>query len=314
MTVTIAPLAESHLPAAERIFRLAFGTFTGLPDPLTFSGDCAYTATRWRADPEGALAALRDGELVGSNFAVRWGRFGLFGPLSVRPDLWQQGIARQLLDATLARFDAWGITASGLFTFAESPKHIGLYLSYGYYPRFLTAIMAKASGASGGAAARRDGLSGLGAAERAAAIAAAAVLTGAVHPGLDLAVELESIQAQGLGDTLLLRDGDGLAGLAACHVGAGSEAGGGVCYVKFGAVLPGPGAAGRFARLLDLVEAFAAARGAAQIVVGVNTAREPAYRALLARGFRTFLQGVAMHRDNQPVFSHPDAWVLDDWR
>jgi pimeloyl-ACP methyl ester carboxylesterase len=30
----IRPLAETDLAAADRIFRLAFGTFVGLPDPL----------------------------------------------------------------------------------------------------------------------------------------------------------------------------------------------------------------------------------------------------------------------------------------
>ena len=313
MPITVAPLTEAQIPAAERIFRLAFGTFLGLPEPLDFSGDCAYTRTRWRSDPEGALAALRDGELVGANFAVRWGRFGIFGPLSVHPDLWDQGVARHLLDATMAHFAAWGITDAGIFTFAQSAKHIGLYLSYGFYPRFLTALMAKPVAAPADAAAHAC-LSALDAGERAAALAACAALTDAIHPGLDLGGEMRAVQAHALGDTLLVRDGDAIVGFAVCHLGPDTEAGSGVCYAKFAAVAPGAGAAARFDRLLALCERFAAARGAAQLVAGINTAREPAYRALLAHGFRTFVQGVAMHRDNQPAFSHPAAWVIDDWR
>jgi GNAT superfamily N-acetyltransferase len=314
MTITAAPLAETQIAAAERIFRLAFGTFLGLDDPLTFSGDCAYTRTRWRTDPQGAIAALRDGELVGANFAVRWGRFGIFGPLSVRPDLWDQGIARVLLDATMARFASWGITDAGIFTFAQSAKHIGLYLSYGFYPRFLTAVMAKPVVAAADLAPAAC-LSAAGAPVRDALIAAAATLTDAIHPGLDLGLELRGVQAQALGDTVLLYDEDQtLVGIAVCHVGRDTEAGRGVCYVKFGAVAPGAAAAARFARLLGLCERFAALRGAEQLIAGINTAREPAYRAMLAAGFRTFVQGVAMHRDNRPAFSHPDAFVIDDWR
>ena len=34
--VSIRPLREHELSEADRIFRLAFGTFIGLPDPMTF--------------------------------------------------------------------------------------------------------------------------------------------------------------------------------------------------------------------------------------------------------------------------------------
>jgi len=61
MSVSIRPLEERDLPAADRLCRLAFGTFLGLPDPMTFMGDADFVATRWRADPSGALAAQIDG-------------------------------------------------------------------------------------------------------------------------------------------------------------------------------------------------------------------------------------------------------------
>src|SRR5437763_16809540 len=86
------------------------GTFLGLPDPMAFMGDADFVATRWRADPSGAIAAERDGELVGSNLATRWGSFGFFGPLSVRPDLWDRGIARRALERTMEIFAGCGTT------------------------------------------------------------------------------------------------------------------------------------------------------------------------------------------------------------
>ena len=43
-------------------------------------------------------------------------------------------------------FDRWQVRQSGLFTFAESAKHIGLYQRFGYWPQFLTAIMSKPVG------------------------------------------------------------------------------------------------------------------------------------------------------------------------
>lgn len=313
MAITIEPLAEASLPDAERVFRLAFGTFLGVPDPLQFTGDCAYARTRWAADPSAAWAAIADDQLVGCNFAARWGSFAFFGPLSVRPDHWERGIARRLLDATMARFAEWGVHHAGLYTFADSPKHVALYHRYGFAPHFLTAIGGKAVAATA-AVAPEECRSALAAAPRETALAECAALTDAIFAGLDVGREIRAVYEQALGDTLLLRDDGALRGFAVCHVGAGTEAGSGVCYVKFAAVAPGAGAAERFARLLDLCERFAAQRGAVQLVAGVNTGRAPAYRAWLAHGFRTYAQGVAMQRPDAPGFNRPDAWVMDDWR
>jgi hypothetical protein len=72
MKVEIRALAEEDLDEADRLFRLAFGTFLGMPDPSTFMGDADLVRTRWRAAPEGALGAYADGALAGSNFAARW--------------------------------------------------------------------------------------------------------------------------------------------------------------------------------------------------------------------------------------------------
>ena len=41
--VLVRPLREEDLPVADHIMRLAFGTFSGLPDPLTFMGDADYS-------------------------------------------------------------------------------------------------------------------------------------------------------------------------------------------------------------------------------------------------------------------------------
>ena len=45
--VSVRPLREGDLSEADRIIRLAFGTFLGLPDPMTFMGDAGYVRTRW---------------------------------------------------------------------------------------------------------------------------------------------------------------------------------------------------------------------------------------------------------------------------
>jgi predicted N-acetyltransferase YhbS len=95
--VTVRPLQEADLGEADRIMRLAFGTFLGLPDPMAFMGDADHVRTRWAADPACALAAEVDGRLVGTNFVTRWGSVGFFGPLTVDPSLWDKGVSRALL-------------------------------------------------------------------------------------------------------------------------------------------------------------------------------------------------------------------------
>jgi predicted N-acetyltransferase YhbS len=313
MDIAIRALEAHELAAAERIFRLAFGTFIGLPDPQTFSGDCAYVRTRWLADPSATFAALRGGALVGSNFATRWGTFGFLGPLSVLPELWDQGIAKRLLAATMERFDAWQLTHAGLYTFAQSAKHVGLYQRFGFYPRFLTAIMAKPVGAPPQTR-PAEHFSALPGDARAACLRACRALTDALLDGLDVEREIRAVQEQALGDTLLVSAEGALRGFAVCHAGPATEAGSGVCFAKFAAVRPGPQAAADFELLLDACERFAAARGAAQLVAGVNTARAGAYRVMLGRGFRAFTQGVAMQRPNGAGYNRPDAFVIDDWR
>ena len=95
--IDIRPLAERDLTEADRIFRLAFGTFLGLPDPMAFAGDSDYVHTRWKAAPDAAFGAYEGETLIGSNFLTRWGDFGFFGPLTVDPSQQDKGVASALL-------------------------------------------------------------------------------------------------------------------------------------------------------------------------------------------------------------------------
>jgi GNAT superfamily N-acetyltransferase len=315
MDITVRPLEERDLPEADRIFRLAFGTFLGLPDPLAFLGDVDLVYSRWRAAPADAIAADVDGQLAGSMFVANWGSVGFFGPLTVLPEHWDKGVGRRLLDATMEKFEAWGTRYSGLFTFAHSPKHLFLYQKYGFHPRFLTPIMSKPATDQGDAV-QWSRYSELSESEQKSCLDACRELTGAILEGLDVEREIVAVQAQKLGDTVLVWEGPTLAGFAVCHCGPGSEGGSDVCYVKFGAARPGSGAgqSESFERLLEACEAFAARQGLSRLVAGANAGRPEAYGQMIARGFRANLVGVAMHRDNHPGYNRPEAYIIDDWR
>jgi predicted N-acetyltransferase YhbS len=305
MDVRIRALEERDLDAADRIMRVAFGTFLGLPDPGAMFGEAEIVRTRFRAAPDCAWAAEVDGEVVGSVFAARWGTFGFLGPLTTHPDVWDRGIGGRLMAPVLEAFDRWELRQAGLFTFPDSPKHVGLYQRHGFWPRFLTALTAKPVAGAAGEYATFS--------ERRVSLEAIRGLTDAVFPGLDLEREVLACDAQRLGDTVLVHDDAGLAGAAICHCGAGSEAGSGDCFVKFGAARPGD--SGAFERLLDACEAFAAAAGLDRIVAGVNTGRLDAYRSMLQRGFRTHRLGLSMRlRPEGPDYDGAGHYVIDDLR
>ena len=83
-------IEREDLPEAERIYRLAFGTSIGLPDPMKFAGDADYVKTRWLADPASALGAESASELIGSNF-LTIGQRRVLWPLDYTPGLLGQG-------------------------------------------------------------------------------------------------------------------------------------------------------------------------------------------------------------------------------
>lgn len=135
-------------------------------------------------------------------------------------------------------------------------------------------------------------------------------MTDAIYEGLDLEREILAVDTQRLGDTVLVWDAARLVALGVCHCGPGSEAGSDGCYIKFGAARSGSS----FDALLDACEALAAAKQLSRVIAGANAGRQKAYQQMIARGFRTEFQGVAMQRHNDPGYNRPENYIIDDWR
>jgi len=309
LELIIRPLRKEDLPEADRIMRLAFGTFLGVPEPERFGEGMDHVKGRWLADPTSAFGAEIDGRLVGSNFAAKLGSFGYFGPLTVHPDFWDRGVAKRLLELTMELFAKWEVRSIGLFTFAHSPKHLGLYQKFGFWPRSLTLLMSKTADANdpspGGLefskVTERDQRTILNRCRR---------LTDSVYEGLDLEREILSVRKQELGETILIQDAGRVVGLAICHCGAGTEAGKDTCYVKFGVA----NSETAFDTLLDAVQGLAVEKGLTAILAGVNMACVKAAKKTFARGFRTDFQGALMLRPNEPALDKFDSFVICDLR
>jgi GNAT superfamily N-acetyltransferase len=306
MQVDVRPMERGDLGPANRVLRDAFGAILG-EDTL---GDTDLLRTRLAAGHVRGLGAFMGRVLVGSALVTRWGSVGFVGPVSVEPALWGRGIGSGLLGAVGEILDGWGVTDRGLFTFAHSPRHHALYQHFGYWPRFLTALMSSEVPVALPRGTGWSAFSGL--ADRRAAVAACSELAEAVHPGLDLTAEIAALQEQKLGDVVLVGDPARPDAFAICHDGPGTEAGTGKAYVKFGAARPRDHRA--FVALVQACREHASAVGARRLVVGVNTARHGAYRHLGEAGFRTDVPGVTMHHGNAPGYDRPNSYVLDDWR
>ena len=309
MTVAIRPSAEADIDAAEHVCRLAFGTFFGLAEPLSFRGDGALVRPRFLADPSGVLVAESGEGIVGSGLVTNWGSVGLLGPLTVHPERWSSGIGRRLTEALLNVLDARGHDFVGLLTHPHSVRHVRLYESFGFELQRPIAVLRRA--VTPGAMPARARLL-----DDPADAAACRAVADAVYPGLDHTREVASVLSHGLGETVLLdrSGGDGLAGYAVCHHGAGSEGNSKLLFVKAAAVRPGPDAAADFAELLAACEALALGRGAEAIAAGTNTGRREAYRALRERGYQSFMNAVAMLRPEGEGYGRRGVFAIDDWR
>ena len=83
-------------------------------------------------------------------------------------------------------FDGWGVKEAGLFTFAQSAKHVGLYQKFGFWPRFLTALMSKAVGEPGPISWSK--YSALAEGEQTGPLRACRDLTDSIFEGLDVSL------------------------------------------------------------------------------------------------------------------------------
>jgi len=311
MQVDVRSLVEADLPAARNCNRTAFSTFYGLPEPSAFRPGADVIGPRWRAWPEGAVAVDVDGDLAAVGLMMHWGSVCILGPLTVMPEYWSTGLARRVMAALIAVVEREEFTFTGLFTHPQSPTHIRLYEDHGFVMQRITAVMSKTPEAP---AAPADFEVFSKVADREGMLNEMRALTHRIEPGLDLRREVGAVAEGGLGETLLLRDDDGLAGFAVCHHGPGSEASEGQLLVKFAAAASGAKAPTRFSALLTAVETYAAERKFAKIFAGTNAGRSEAYRIMQEANFRTEMNGIAMIRSAVEGYNHPEKFVIDDWR
>jgi GNAT superfamily N-acetyltransferase len=167
--------------------------------------DAGDGAMLWR-DARGSIAAF--------NIAHRSGVEGWMGPLAVRDDCQGAGQGKNIVTAGIDLLKRSGCTVIGLETMPRTMDNIGFYSGLGFVPARLTVTLT-VDAVTAPRAPRL--LSSLRAASRDDAIRECAALVHGMLPGFDYTREIELTHELSLGDTLLLYDGDALAGFALCH-------------------------------------------------------------------------------------------------
>jgi GNAT superfamily N-acetyltransferase len=167
--------------------------------------DAAGGAQIWR-DDRGDIAAF--------NIAHASGAEGWMGPLAVRPDLQSAGIGKLVVTSASDWLVKAGCRTVGLETMPRTMDNIGFYSTLGYLPGNLTITVT----VDAGPAARPPSLlSRLSARAQDDAVGECLALTQSLIPGWDFSREIRLTQQLGLGETVLFRDGDRLAGFALSH-------------------------------------------------------------------------------------------------
>jgi GNAT superfamily N-acetyltransferase len=167
--------------------------------------DAAEGALLWR-DERGVVAAF--------NMVHQSGTEGWMGPLAVRSDQQGHGVGKDIVARGIAWLRDRQARVIGLETMPRTMDNIGFYSKLGFVPGQLTLTLSHE-------AHRHEStvelLSRLSPAARDDAVAECRVLLDQVLPGSDYSREIALTADLQLGDTLMLRDHDVLAGFALAH-------------------------------------------------------------------------------------------------
>ena len=315
--IVIRNMTEADLQEADRIIRLAFGTFMCHDNPENYRIDARYADPRYNADPAASFVAESNGNIIGSNFGLRWGSVGIFGPLTVHPEYWDRGVGSKLMEPIMRCFEEWKVTHSGAMTFANSPKHIKLYRKFGYHPRFLIPFMSKKIEPKTNPSNSKSTWVRYSEykEEQDKYLKGCSQVANTVYTGLNLELEIKTVNKMNYGETVILFDENKkIAGFAICHCGPNTEAGNDKCYVKFGAVRADSYAQENFVNLLNACEELTVTKGLSVLTGGVNAGRYNAYQSMINQKFSIDFLGVSLHQPNNDAYNIADMHVIDDWR
>jgi GNAT superfamily N-acetyltransferase len=164
---------------------------------------------------EGAMLWRDDrGHIVAFNMVHRSGTEGWMGPLAVRTEYQGSGTGKEIVTRGVEWLKSQGATVIGLETMPRTMDNIGFYARLGFMPGRLT-ITTTLEASYGEVPTRLIGRLSPGAC--ADALAECRDLVQRLVPGYDFTRDILLTSELGLGDTVLLYDGDRIVGFALAH-------------------------------------------------------------------------------------------------
>ena len=173
----------------------------------------------WRyaiEDAAGGAMVWRDarGEIAAFNMVHRSGVEGWMGPLAVRTEYQGSGVGKEVVERGVAWLKREGAKVIGLETMPRTMDNIGFYSALGFVPGRLTITLTLDAATSDRAP---ELLGRLGARDREDALDEARAMVERLAPGYDFTRELELTESLALGDTVIVRNGERIVGVALCH-------------------------------------------------------------------------------------------------
>jgi ribosomal protein S18 acetylase RimI-like enzyme len=238
-------------------------------------------------EPEGAFVAQKGKQVVGLIFSRTWGSIGWFGTFAVHPQFQGQGIGKSLLDASLDYLQQRQGRKIGLETMPESSSNLGLYLQYGFRPRFLTLAMKKEIAGNSGRGCLLPRWSAADRTTRRQWLGELRSATDQLYQGLDYTKEIIATESHSLGDTLVLMENGKAVGLSILWLASNREGWQNeTAKIQVLGLHPASTNRENLSQLLEASSALARSAGMEAITISVNTFYTWALEEIQKHGFR----------------------------
>ncbi|MEO8192803.1 MAG: GNAT family N-acetyltransferase [Gemmatimonadales bacterium] len=265
--------------------------------------DAGKGAMLWRDDR---------GDVVAFNVAHLSGTEGWMGPLAVHPAHQGHGLGKAVVGAGLELLRSSGATVIGLETMPRTMDNIGFYSSLGMNPGHLTLTVTVDGVFSAPLTGRQTSirLGSLTSDELDERVKACRALTSSILFGYDFTREIHLTEEMALGDTLMLCDGDDVAGFAICHSVPLVE---GRVREELRVLKLVARNEDDFEMLVTVLADHARRSGTRRVAFRMQGQYSSAYRRLMLRGGRVRWSDLRMTLDGFGEPNPGDGMVLSNW-
>ncbi|HUU76974.1 MAG TPA: GNAT family N-acetyltransferase [candidate division Zixibacteria bacterium] len=226
----IQPMSKKHIPEVAEVLADAFTAWRikrrGKDAPRRLRNpECVLPYIE--LEPNGCFIALDKKKIIGAIFTHVWGKMGWIGTFGVVPEYQSKGIGKDLMIKAINYLDRErNVTRLALETMADSAENIGLYSKLGFKPAFQTMHLTKPISFSKEKENQLDTLLQTKSIEldyyskeqnREDSLTRIRWLSSKIENGLDFTSEIELIDENNFGDTILLKQDGFIIALATCR-------------------------------------------------------------------------------------------------